>query len=135
MTCGDFTWTPPVHKLEFAELKSGVKPGDKPQLRMTQMKALVKRFTARQEFLGNKGEFGLLSGSSGALPPNPRSLTRHDSGVQRVGLGRVAPKARRLWRTFDPAIPRGGALQQSSAAFRRTEFTVCGRQKQFKSVR
>lgn len=56
MKSGYFTWRPPVQKLEFVELKSGVKPSDKPQLRMTQMKALVRRFTARQEFQGNKVE-------------------------------------------------------------------------------
>lgn len=60
MTCGEFTWTPPVHKLEFAELKSSGKPGENQRVRMTQMKALVKRFTARQEFLGTKVELRSL---------------------------------------------------------------------------
>lgn len=60
MTCGEFLWTPPAEKLAFLELKVDVKPGDKPPLRMTQMKGLVKRFTAREEFQGNKIELRAL---------------------------------------------------------------------------
>ena len=53
---GPFTWTPPAKKLEFQEFKGEERPADKPQLRLTQLRRLAKRFSTREEFFGNKVE-------------------------------------------------------------------------------
>lgn len=138
LTCGQFLWAPPTETtLKFMPLETDLRPADKPQLRLIQMKRLSEKFTLREFHQNNEIQLRTLPNpidryepsdnpqSDGAIfagvwGVNPEILLFIETDGQAWSFAFARMGAAKLWAILDDAevwsVPNTSATGTSSYA-------------------
>jgi len=90
LTCGQFLWAPPTETtLKFMPLETDLRPADKPQLRLIQMKRLSEKFTLREFHQNNEIQLRTLPNPIDRYEPSDNP---HSDGAIFAGVWGVNPE-------------------------------------------